>query len=831
MTNNENDKSIYIDDKKTVTDSTAADASPLSQASYKAVSGSRDVDPVLAAACRQAAAEGLVLLRNDNNCLPLARNEKIAVFGRVQHNYMYVGYGSGGDVNPPYTVSLIEGLEKNGSVQLDRELVEIYRKWCDANPPFEGFWADWPRYFEEMPISEDMIGQAAARNDKAIVVIGRAAGEDRENVLEPGSFYLTTDEQKLLDKVTSAFASTVIILDCGNIIDLSWLARYKDSVQAVIYAWQGGMESGNALADVLTGIVNPSGRLTDTIAHSYQDYPGADDFLGEVYNNYSEDIFVGYRFFETFAPERVLYPFGYGLSYTDFAIEPLSFELLEDAYISRVRVTNTGSKHAGQQVIQLYAEAPQGTLGKAARSLAAFAKTSLLAPGASETVELSGSLSLLSSYDDDGRSGHKSAYVLEAGQYRFHVGSNVRDTAVAGSFELAELRVIEQLRETAAVEEGKAFARMTAVSGDDGAVKLEYRLVPERTVDLKERILAELPAVVRSAGDDAAGTGKITLDDVRAGCATIEQLVASLSLQELADISRGDIVMDSPLGTPGNAGALGGVSDELRARGIVPATTCDGPSGIRISAYASLLPSGTALASTWNLPLLEKLASCHGTEMVAKDVDILLAPGMNIHRNPLCGRNFEYYSEDPFLTGKAAAAVVRGLQSQGVSACPKHFACNNQETWRNTNDSRLSERALREIYLRGFEICIKEAAPDTIMSSYNKINGVWGHYHYELCTSILRDEWGYQGLVMTDWWMQNADDPNFPTLSNNAYRVRAQVDVLMPGSAEHLGTEADTTLLDSYNSENGITLGELQRTAMNVIRFILKSNALRRRQK
>ena len=282
--------------------------------------------------------------------------------------------------------------------------------------------------------------------------------------------------------------------------------------------------------------------------------------------------------------------------------------------------------------------------------------------------------------------------------------------------------------------------------------------------------------------------------------------------------------MNSPLGAKGNAGTLGGVLESLRDKGIPAITTTDGPSGIRLHASCSLLPIGAILASTFNEELVEELYTHVGKEMAAKGSDVLLAPGMNIHRSPLCGRNFEYFSEDPLVSGKIAAAVVRGVQANGLSACPKHFACNNQETNRCHNDSRVSERALREIYLKGFEICVKEATPKCIMTSYNKINGVWGHYNYELCTTVLRKEWGYKGMVMTDWWMRKSKSPEFPNIRDNAYRVRAQVDVLMPGGARTGKRKPDGTLLKTYGKPDGITIGELQRTAKNVIRLAMSIN-------
>ncbi len=348
----------------------------------------------------------------------------------------------------------------------------------------------------------------------------------------------------------------------------------------------------------------------------------------------------------------------------------------------------------------------------------------------------------------------------------------------------------------------------------DGATA--YEAVPARTVSLKEKILRNLPEEIPYTGNKG-----FKLSDVTSGKISVSDFIAQLDNDELEAISRGDYTMDSSLGAKGNAGAIGGVTQSLRDKGIPPVITTDGPSGIRLKACCSLLPVGTALACTWNTALVERLYSALGAEMREKGSDILLGPGMNIHRSPLCGRNFEYFSEDPLITGKTASAFVRGVQDSGLSACPKHFACNNQETNRNYNDSRVSERALREIYLKGFEICVKEAAPKNLMTSYNKINGVWGHYNYELCTDILRNEWGYDGCVMTDWWMRSSKSPEFPRLCDNAYRVRAQVDVLMPGGKRTGKRKPDGTLLASLGKDGGITRAELQRTAKNVLKMVI----------
>jgi beta-glucosidase len=311
---------------------------------------------------------------------------------------------------------------------------------------------------------------------------------------------------------------------------------------------------------------------------------------------------------------------------------------------------------------------------------------------------------------------------------------------------------------------------------------------------------------------------------VRAGRVSLDSFLASLSLEELESLTRGEGRLNSPFGVSGNTGVFGGVLASLRARGVRPLVTADGPAGLRLNHFSSLIPIGTALACTWNTELVEALHRKIGEEMTHYGVDIHLAPGMNLHRDPLCGRNFEYYSEDPLLSGKIAAAAVRGVQSTGHASCPKHFACNNQEFRRNRNDSRVSERALRELYLRGFEICVREAKPLCLMTSYNKVNGVWSHYNYDLATTVLRKEWGFEGVTMTDWWMQAAQSPEFPALRNNAYRVRAGVDVLMPGDMRHIARRyrADSTLLESFGKPEGITRGELERSAGRVLSLILR---------
>lgn len=760
---------------------------------------------------RRASEESLVLLKN-NGALPIHDKETISVFGRCQLDYFYVGYGSGGDVNAPYQVNLIDGLRTVG-VKVYAPLLNVYRDWCEKNPINHGFWGHWPMNYPEMELDEGIVREASKNSDKALVVIGRAAGEDRENKLEKGSYYLTDVEIKMLDSITSYFDKVTVIMNCGNIIDMAWTEKYGDKISALVYAWQCGMESGNALANVLSGKANPSGKLPCTIARNYNDYPSSKDFGSKDFNNYTEDIFVGYRYFETFCKEKVLYPFGYGLSYTDFEITPVSFEQKDDCFEISVSVKNIGAV-SGKETVQLYVHAPQGKLSKASRSLVAFAKTDCLAPEACQDIKFNFSFYDIASFDDTGKSGNKFAYVIEKGEYIFYVGNSVRSDIVAGKIQLDDM-LIEQLDEICGVKD--SFERITAKE-KNGTLTIAKESVDVSKPYLKDRILKNLPDEIGFKGDkgyklSAVVQGRITLDD----------FISQLNNEELEALTRGQGMMNSDLGVVGNAGAFGGIIPSLRDKGVAPIITTDGPAGIRIKKYTSLIPCGTALASTWNCDLVKELTAVMGAEMVEHGADVLLAPGMNIHRNVLCGRNFEYFSEDPLLSGKMGSAYVRGIQGNGVSACPKHFACNNQEVRRTKNDSRLSQRALREIYLKGFEICVKESKPLNIMTSYNKINGVWSHYNYDLVTTVLRQEWGYEGNVMTDWWMQKSKSPEFPNIKDNAYRVRAQVDVLMPGGSRTAKSyKSDKTLLPTLGRTQGITRGELERTARNVLNLVLK---------
>lgn len=758
---------------------------------------------------RQLAAEGIVMLKNDGT-LPLA-GKKVAIFGRCQYDYFYCGYGSGGDVNLPYKVSLAEALHNQDSMIINKETDEFYSRMSTENPPDEGYWGHWPFNFPEFIPEDSLIAKASDDSDAAVVIIGRAAGEDRENKLTKGSYYLTDDEVNLLDKVTKSFEKTVVVLDCGNIIDMSKIADYGDRISAILYAFQGGMESGNALCDVLSGAVNPCAKLTDTIARNYKDYPSADCFGGKDFNNYVEDIFVGYRYFETFSTDKVLYPFGFGLSYTTFAIEPIDFTENADSVSISVKVTNTGTV-CGKEIVQIYCEQPSGKTGTAKRVLCDFAKTQLLAPEESCVIDFNIPYYAVSSYDDSGKTGFASSYVLLEGDYEFIISDSVRGGTSAGTHKVNKTVCVQKLQPVCSVRE--PFKRMTR--NESGFVSFEA--VSLTKVNLKTRVKENLPAELPYSQEKG-----YKLSDVKNGKVTMDEFVSQLTLEELEAITRGDYIMRSPLGVSGNAGVFGGVLPSLRDKGVPPLSTTDGPAGIRVTKKRSLLPTGACMAASWNTELIEEVYAFIAEEMQECGSDILLAPGMNIHRNPLCGRNFEYFSEDPVVSGKCAAAVVRGVQSLGASACPKHFACNNQEVNRNMNDSRVSEKALREIYLKPFEIAVKTSQPKNIMTSYNKVNSVYSYNNYDMVTTVLRGEWGYNGNVMTDWWTKHVKSPEFKGLRDNAYRVRAQVDVLMPGVNGRFGStkHPDKTLFETLGKADGITLGEVQRTAKNVLTLCL----------
>lgn len=697
---------------------------------------------------RQAAREGMVLLKNQGRALPLEKGAKLALFGKATMDYVKGGGGSG-DVTVAYTRNLYEGLKtKEPQVQILEPLADFYRENVSAQYA-QGV---VPGFTREPKIPEELLTQAKAWTDTAVISICRFSGEgwDRKGIPGDGDFYLTKEEQEMVETVTGNFDRVIVVLNVGGMVDTSWFFA-NDRIQAVLLAWQGGIEGGLAAADLLCGEVSPSGKLTDTFAGSFDDYPSSEGFNeSEDYVEYTEDIYVGYRYFETIsgAAGKVNYPFGYGLSYTSFSREYLG-AFLEDGVISvDVRVTNIGGR-PGKEVVQLYYGAPQGRLGKPAKELGAFGKTRLLEAGDSQVMRLTMREDSMASYDDLGKV-KKSAYVLEAGIYRFWLGGSVREAKEIPFFvEKDEAEIVAQYSEKCAP---RALKRR--LLSDGTFEEMPQRPERERVLGLApqdvDKLEGVIPAVlerkqVQLSQPPAPGT--VMLADVAEGKTTLDQLIAQLTDEELAELLGGQ-----PNTGVANTYGMGNIPDH-RVPNIM---TADGPAGLRIQPQCGVCttawPCATLLACSWNEDLVYQVGAAGAAEVKENNIGIWLTPAMNIHRSPLCGRNFEYYSEDPLVAGKMGAAMIRGIQSQHIGASMKHFACNNKETNRKASDSRVSERAMREIYLKGFEIAVKEAQPWTIMSSYNLINGCHASENRELLTDILRDEWGFEGAVTTDWW-------------------------------------------------------------------------------
>ena len=560
----------------------------LSQTSTEASDDGQNLDPELAHLGGIIAAKGATLLVN-NSVLPLDATAPLAVFGRVARDWIAVGYGSGGDVNPPYITNLTSSLKELG-VPIDAELAATYEDWCAENPVDPGdVWGKWPLSFPEMPISNAQIEGTATRCDTAVVVIGRAAGEDRESVLEPGSYYLTEDERSMLERVSQSFKHTVAVVVTGNVMDLSWADQMD--IDGLLLAWAGGQEGGRAIAKVLVGELEPGGRLPDTVAYRYEDYPSYGHFGDPDANAYVEDIYVGYRYFETFAKDKVQFPFGFGLGYSTHEYSNVSVEFTDEGVAVSGTVTNTGTA-TSSAAPQLYVRKPGKLNGAPERELVGFWRSPDLDPNQSADFTITVTKHALAVYDDIPERETAFCWVVEEGDYDFFLGNDVREAREVGSVNL-EQQVLEQLEQAAApVVAFDRFIRKGRAS------KPDFDPVPMSEVDLAARIMERLP---KSAGSPV---NEPRFDDVLAERVTVDDFVASLSHRDLADLTYGDVTMNSPLGAPGNAGALGGVTESLRSRGVPPAITTDGPSGLRLNATATLLPCGTALASTWDPDLV-----------------------------------------------------------------------------------------------------------------------------------------------------------------------------------------------------------------------------------
>lgn len=762
----------------------------------------------------QTVSEGIVMLRNENHVLPLDKNEEIAVFGRIQLHYYKSGTGSGGMVNVSKVTNIVDGLRENG-VKINEELFSVYEKWDEENPfdPGEG-WGTEPWSQKEMPLDDALVKKISAQCRTAIVIIGRTAGEEQDNKLEEGAYFLSSSEKEMLTKVRTNFSKMTVLLNTGGIMDTDFIDRC--GADALLYVWQGGMTGGTGTADVLTGKVSPSGKLPDTVAFKTSYHPSDRNFGDTVRNFYAEDIYIGYRYFETFAKDKVKYPFGFGLSYTSFELVS-NAKKNDESIIFTVNVKNIGA-YSGKEVVQIYCEAPQGMLGKPARVLCGYAKTEEIPAGKETSLIISVKTNELASYDDSGVTGNKYCFVLEKGEYRFYAGTDVRSAGLVYSFVLDETKIVKKL--TQCLAPVIPFRRIKPKSDPDGNYIETMEDVPLLRYDERKKRLENIPSEIVYTGDRG-----IKLADVYNGKNTMDEFVAQLSDYDLSCIIRGE-GMGSPKVTAGTAAAFGGVSDNLKNFGIPCGCCSDGPSGMRLDCgiKAFSLPNGTMIASTFNRDLITELFEMTGLEMEANKVDCLLGPGMNIHRHPLNGRNFEYFSEDPFLTGTMAAAELKGLHMSGSYGTIKHFCGNNQETERLIIDSVISERALREIYLKGFEIAVKESGAKSVMTTYGSVNGLWTAGSYDLTTSILRSEWGFDGIVMTDWWADINERDTAQRKNNFAAMAKAQNDLYMVCSDSQ---NHDDNTLSSLESRD-LRRSELQRNAANICRFLLRTNAMKR---
>ncbi len=761
---------------------------------------------------RKVAAEGAILLKNEGGLLPFSSGCKLAVFGRTQTFYYKSGTGSGGLVHIEKEPCILTALRECKEILLDEETASVYESWIKENP-FDngnGGWASEPWCQTEMPLCDEVVARAARKNDAALVIIGRTAGEDKDNFAEKGSYYLTDTEEEMLCKVTSHFERVAVVLNIGNIIDMSFLDRHN--IASLLIVWQGGEEGANALCDLLSGKAAPSGKLTDTVAFELEDYPSQVPTIADDEIFYDEDIYVGYRYFETFKPDRVRFPFGYGLTYTEFSV-CYEAEISESEITVTAKVTNVG-KRDGKEVVEVYFEAPNGRLGTPSRQLAAYKKTGTLKSGESETVTLKFNPQQMAAFDDSGISGHPFSYVMEPGIYRIFAGVSVKDAEEVASFPIPKLKVISQTESVMPPQ--KELKRLVSAEKDGRRTPL-YQTVYPVALDLERRITENLPQ-----NDEFTGDRGIKLRDVFEQKNSMSEFLAQLSDEDLFAIVCGE-GMDSPKATRGTVGAFGGLTEGLRHFGIPVCCVSDGPSGLRLDtgAKATLIPNGTLIASMFDDELTEKLFGFLGREISSYGVDGLLGPGMNIHRNVLCGRNFEYFSEDPYLSGKTAAAISRGLSAYGTFATIKHFCCNNWEKRRHYTNSIVSERALREIYLKGFEIAVKEGKNISLMTSYNLINGFHAASNYDLNTTVLRKEWGFCGMVMTDWWAKSNSAGEVGDKNNLKAMIRAQNDIYMV---------CGDTLKQPHNLREGLadkslTRGELMRSAGNILELVMKTGA------
>ncbi len=822
---------------------------------------------------KEAAEEGMVLLENENQALPLAQGSKAALFGTGSYGTIKGGTGSG-DVYNRYTISVYDALTSTYNIS-NMDWWSEYLKTFEekkAQAAEEKKDNDYVKYtqgrfggadsfvaIDQALTKKDIDAAKASGATTAFYTISRVSGEGADRTIGKGDYELSEVEYNNIKLIAKNFDKCVVLLNVGGVVDTKFFSEIE-GVDGLVLMSQAGMEGGNALADILTGKTTPSGKLTDTWAKNYSDYPAAatigDNDGDNKQEDYKEGIYVGYRYFDTFNITPA-YEFGYGKSYTSFDIEPLTVAADENNVSVTVNVTNTGDTYSGKEVVEVYFSAPDGSIEKPYQELAGFAKTDNLAPGESQELTVTYKTTEMSSYDEA-----KAAYVMEDGDYIVRVGDSSRNTKVAGVLTLDKDVVTEQLSNQLTLDKNwkdlsktgktpysykdeaaqiKAAARIALPSAkiktENNASQIdEKKVTTYLTADAAKDYKAAENEVVETVDAVPANTKLI---DVYDGKVSMESFVASLDDTQLANLANGISGAATSSDTWGaDANSVTGAAGEtsqlyFNSLGIPNTVEADGPAGIRVTAettdkdgnavynYCTAFPIGTLLAQTWNTDLVNRVGKAIGEEMVEIGVTLWLAPGMNIHRDPLCGRNFEYYSEDPALTGYVGSAITAGVQSnKGVGVTIKHYITNNQETNRSAVNTSVSERTLREIYLKGFEMVVKSAQPMAIMSSYNKVNGTYACENFDLLTSVPRGEWGFDGMVMTDWGAGNRAGVDTMMHAGN--------DLVMPGRTQDrmiaalqgnpVGTTADPNL------DKTLVRGDIQKCVSRVLTMIMRSS-------
>lgn len=833
------------------------------------------------AIARELARECIVLFENDG-ALPL-KSKKVAVYGNGVRGTIKGGTGSG-DVNTRSTVNVEQGffnagLAVSSTAWLDRQEVKVtqakanYLAWAKEEAVRKGtteFIVTFDTPYIDPPC--ELITEADIKNsdtDTAVYVLARNSGEGADRYDKEGDYRLYPEEAANIKTIAAAYDKTIIVLNIGGIMDLTEL-RSIPGVNALLLMTQLGSCGGDALLDVLTGKVSPSGKTTDTWAKNYMDYPSSAKFShNESVNDelYEDGIYVGYRYFDSFEVDP-LYCFGYGKSYTTFQIQTNSVLVVGGEVQIVATVTNTGDVYSGKEVVQIYYSAPEGTLEKPYQELAAYKKTKLLAPGQSQEMLLTYSVSSMASYSEE-----EAAWILEPGDYVIRVGNSSENTAVAGVVAIKEKIVTRKVKNLfnldINLEEIHPQAKRLAAKKKSGIPDTVNRSIVDSSTILPEVI--QYQGVRKEYSTDK--TESISMGDVLSEKATVEELVSQLSVEELAQFCVGtlrsdgsDVVGNASATVPGAAGDTSSVCE--KTRGIKGMILADGPAGLRLQPvfkttkdgvllpggsilgdtmvpfdlglkddevdtyyqYCTAIPIGWALAQSWNTELVEQAGDVVGAEMEQFNVDLWLAPAMNIHRNPLCGRNFEYYSEDPLVSGKTAAAMTKGVQKhKGKGTTIKHFAVNNQEDNRYFVNAHVSERALREIYLKGFEITVRESQPLSIMTSYNLLNGVHTANSHDLLQAMARDEWGFEGTIMTDWFasqdipaLTGKFKPIYP-ISASTGCIYAGNDIQMPGCQKNVADIVEAVITGEEKDGFTITKADLQYNAANVIRVVAKT--------